>query len=340
MSRSVTIEPGNHHITLQDNETILQGALRSGLVIPYACQSGACGSCKGKILNGTVEHSAYQSHALTQDELSQGMSLLCCAHPTSDDVVVEVRVQEAGGFTPKKLPCRVESVEHANHDVVILKLKLPATENFQFRAGQYIDFLLKDGKRRSYSMANSPHDASFIELHIRHYQTGNFSHFAFSELKEKAILRFEGPKGNFYLREESDKPIIFMAGATGFAPIKGIIEYAKHQGITRPMVLYWGVKCKNDLYLNDLAASWQTGDGQFTYIPVLSDPLPEDQWAGRTGLVHEAILNDFEDLSGYQVYACGAPVMVEAGYNAFTQTRNLPREEFFSDPFTPSVDSK
>ena len=153
-------------------------------------------------------------------------------------------------------------------------------------------------------------------------------------------MRFEGPLGTFFLREDSDKPIIFMAGATGFAPIKGMIESAREKGITRPMVLYWGVRSRADLYHGALANGWQSGGGQFTFIPVLSHALSTDNWQGRTGFVHQAILDDFKDLSGYQVYACGAPLMVEAGMKAFTETRGLPREEFYSDPFTPSVDKK
>ncbi len=338
MSVKVTLSPSGNQFQCDSEDTILEGAQKEGFILPFGCRSGACGSCKGKVLDGSVDRGDYQSSALTDDEVAQGYALLCCAKPTSD-VTVEIRqVNGLKDIQVKKLPCRVESIEKPNHDVAILKLKLPAQEKFEFLAGQYIDFLLKDGKKRSFSMANAPHEAGMIELHIRNYPGGSFSQYVFNELKEKTILRFEGPLGTFFLREESDKPIIFMAGATGFAPIKGIIESARHKGIDRPMVLYWGVRTKADLYYYDLAQSWV--NDRFKFIPVLSEPLPEDQWQGRTGLVHEAILADYPDLSGYQVYACGAPIMVESGYKAFTQTRALPEDEFYSDPFTPSVDNK
>ncbi|MBU6468024.1 MAG: CDP-6-deoxy-delta-3,4-glucoseen reductase [Betaproteobacteria bacterium] len=334
----VTLSPSGNQFQCDQEDTILEGAQKEGLVLPFGCRSGACGSCKGKVLDGSLDRGEYQSSALTEEEVSQGFALLCCAKPTSD-VTIEIRqVNGMKDIHIKKLPCRVESIEKPNHDVAILKLKLPAQEKFEFLAGQYIDFLLKDGKKRSFSLANAPHEAGIIELHIRNYPGGSFSQYVFNELKEKIILRFEGPLGTFFLREDSDKPIIFMAGATGFAPIKGIIESAKHKGITRPMVLYWGVRSKQDLYYYELAQSWV--NEQFTFIPVLSEPLAEDHWQGRTGLVHEAILADYQDLSGYQVYACGAPIMVESGFNTFTKTRGLPEDEFYSDPFTPSVDNK
>ena len=338
MSVHVTIQPSGHQFQVEDGETILQAALREGYTLPFGCRSGACGSCKGKVLSGAVDHGDYQASALSAEEIAQGKTLFCCAKPLGDVVIEAREVSGIKDIQVRKLPCRVESIERPNHDVIILKLKLPANEKFEFLAGQYIDFLLKDGKRRSFSLANAPHERDFLELHIRHYPGGNFSDFVFNELKERAILRFEGPLGTFFLREDTDKPIILMAGATGFAPIKGIIESARHKGMTRPMVLYWGVRTKADLYHAALASSWQTTDGQFTFIPVLSEPRVEDQWEGRTGLVHQAILDDFPDLSGYQVYACGAPRMVESGFKAFTESRGLPEEEFYSDPFTPSVD--
>lgn len=337
MSVHVTIQPSGHQFSAQEGETILQAALREGVGLPFGCRSGACGSCKGKVLSGHVDHGAYQPTALSAEEIVAGKTLFCCAKPLGD-IVIEAR--EVSGFKDiqiKKLPCRVESILRPNHDVVILRLKLPATETFEFMAGQYIDFLLKDGKRRSFSLANAPQDKEFLELHIRHYPGGNFSNFVFHELKEKSILRFEGPLGTFFLREDSDKPIILMAGATGFAPIKGIVEYARHRNIKRPMSLYWGVRSQSDLYLGDLARQWESTGVDFTFIPVLSDQNPNQPWSGRTGLVHQAILDDFADLSGHQVYACGAPIMVESGFNAFTTLRNLPVDEFYSDPFTPST---
>lgn len=339
MAAHVTIQPSGHSFTLQEHETLLEGALREGYGLPYGCRTGACGTCKGQILSGTVDLGDFQPGALSQEDVAAGKALFCLAR-AQGDVVVEARmISGIKDVVVRKLPVRVEKIERVNHDVAVLSLKLPATEKFHFLPGQYIDFLTQDGKRRSFSLASTPGDGAPLELHIRHYPGGNFSRYVFEELKPKTILRIEGPLGTFFLREDSDKPVVFMAGGTGIAPIKGIIEHALAQHTLRPMVLYWGVRSLHDLYLAEQLGRLQASHANFSFIPVLSEPLPTDNWHGRSGLVHEAILHDFDDLSGYQVYACGAPVMVEAGKRSFTAQRKLPEAEFFSDPFTISVDA-
>jgi CDP-4-dehydro-6-deoxyglucose reductase len=335
MPHQITINPSGHSFPCGEGDTVLAAAMAADLMLPYGCRNGACGTCKGKIIGGQVDYGAYQPSTLTDDEKRQGLALFCCAKPLTD-LVLEVReVRKSGDIQIRKLPCRVESIDKPAPDVAIVKIKLPANERLQFLAGQYIDLLLKDGRRRSFSLATPPHDDALLELHIRHVPGGHFSHQLFTEFKGREILRFEGPLGTFFLREESDKPIIFVAGGTGFAPIKGIVEHALHHGIdaTRPMVLYWGARAKRDLYQPDLPGKWQQGHN-FTFIPVLSDPAPEDHWPGRTGLVHQAVLDDFADLSGYQVYACGGPAMVDAARKSFVEMRGLPPEEFFADSFT------
>jgi CDP-4-dehydro-6-deoxyglucose reductase len=266
--------------------------------------------------------------------------LFCVAKPKVP-LTIEVReVRRAGDIQIRKLPCRIETIDKAAPDVAIVKLKLPANERLQYLAGQYIDLLLKDGRRRSFSIATAPEDDSLLELHIRHVPGGYFSDALFTEFKGREILRFEGPLGTFYLREESDKPMIFVAGGTGFAPIKAVIEHALHHDLKRPMVLYWGVRSLRDLYLPDLPGTWQRQHPDFRFIPVLSDPLPEDRWPGRTGLVHQAVMTDFTDLSGYQVYACGGPAMIDSARRDFTARCGLPAEEFFADSFTYAVQAQ
>lgn len=338
MSTQVTIQSSNHTFTVEADETVLAAALRQHLGLPYGCRSGACGACKGKIIAGSVDYGEFQEHALPASERQQGKALFCQAKPLTD-LTIDVReIGGVGDIQVRTLPCRVQKIIHAAHDVVILQLKLPVGERLQFLAGQYIDILLKDGKRRSYSMGNAPHNDEFLELHLRNLPGGTFSRFAFSELKEKAILRFQGPFGVFFLRE-SDKPIIFLAGGTGFAPIKAVIEDAFHKNVTRPMILYWGVRSLRDLYLPELPLQWAAEHPNFKYIPVLSEATAEDSWSGRMGLVHQAVLDDFPDLSGYQVYGCGAPIMIETAQQTFAE-RGLPEDEFFSDAFTPAVDPK
>ncbi len=338
--RQVRLEPSGHTFTVAPGETVLEAALRQGIGLPYGCRNGACGACKGVLRSGELEYGEYQERALHPQEKAAGKALTCCTRPLTD-IVFEVReLTGAKDLAIRTLPCRVEKVARPTDDVAVLSLKLPSGERLQFLAGQYVDILLKEGKHRSFSLANPPHDDAFLQLHVRKAPGGAFSNYVFEQMKERAILRFEGPLGTFYLREDSDKPIVFVAGGTGFAPIKAMIEHCFHNQVDRPMVLYWGARSLKDLYMPELPARWQQENSNFTFIPVLSDPAPEDRWSGRTGLVHQAVLDDFADLSGYQVYACGAPGMTDVARKTFVEERRLPEDEFYSDAFTPSVDPK
>jgi len=339
-SREVRLLPSGNHFTVTPGETILEAALRQGIGLPYGCRNGACGACKGTLKSGEIAYGDHQDRAISDLEKAAGKALTCCTKPLTD-LTFEVReLSGAKDLQIRTLPARVEKVERPAPDVAVLYLKLPASERLQFLAGQYIDILLKDGRRRSFSMANAPHDDAFLQLHVRKAPGGTFSAWVFDEMKERAIVRFEGPLGTFYLREDSDKPLVFVAGGTGFAPIKALVEHALHNHIGREMVLYWGARAKQDLYMPHLPAQWQAEHPNFTFIPVLSDPLPEDQWPGRTGFVHQAVLDDFPSLEHYQVYACGAPAMTDVAKATFMEQRQLPEDEFFCDAFTYSVDPK
>jgi CDP-4-dehydro-6-deoxyglucose reductase, E3 len=336
----VTLKPSGNTITVAPGQTILDAALHQGIGLPYGCRNGACGACKCTLVSGELEYGEHQERAIRPEEKAAGKALTCCTRPKSD-IVLEVReLADVKDLQVRTLPCRVEKVEKPAADVAVLYLKLPANERLQFLAGQYVDILMKDGKRRSFSMANAPHDDQYLQLHVRRNPGGTFSKYVFEEMKDRAILRFEGPLGTFYLHEDSDRPIVLLAGGTGFAPIKGIIEHMFHKGIDRQVVLYWGARSLADLYMPALAAAWQREHDNFSFVPVLSDPLPGDNWQGRTGFVHQAVLDDFRDLSGWSVYACGAPAMTDIAKATFVGERGLPEDEFFCDAFTPSVDAK
>jgi len=336
--RTVTLQPSGHQFQVEEGEAVLAAALRQGFVLPYGCKNGACGSCKGRILSGAVDYGVYQHKTLTDEEKAQGKALFCQAKPLSDLVLEARTVGAAKDIQIKKLPCRVQKMERLADDVMVLQLKLPANEKLVFLAGQYIEFLLKDGSRRSFSIANPPHDAELIELHVRRVAGGQFTDHVFGKMKERDILRCEGPFGTFFLREDSDKPIVFVASGTGFAPIKAVIEHMFHKSIARPMTLYWGGRRPKDLYMNALAQRWTAAQPGFKYVPVISDALPEDNWNGRTGFVHRAVMQDFPDLSGYQVYACGVPIMVDSAKRDFIAQCRLPEEEFYADSFTTQAD--
>jgi CDP-4-dehydro-6-deoxyglucose reductase len=335
MSFQITVQPSGRQFVASDDETILDAALRQGLTLPYGCKDGACGSCKGKVLSGTVDHGKGQ--ALKDDEKMAGMALFCCARAQSDLVVESRQITATGDIPVKTLPARIEKLERLAPDVIALHLKLPASERLQFLAGQYVDILMKDGRKRSFSLANAPHDDALLQLHIRHVAGGAFTDQVFATMKVKDILRFNGPHGSFFLREDSDKPMILLAGGTGFAPIKAIVEHALAENCTREMVIYWGARARTDLYMDELPRGWATAQANIRYVPVLSEPTAEDAWSGRSGLVHQAVMADFPDLSGHQVYACGAPGMIDAARRDFTATCGLPEEEFFADAFTYSA---
>ncbi|MFH7043782.1 CDP-6-deoxy-delta-3,4-glucoseen reductase [Paucibacter sp. JuS9] len=343
MNLQVTVQPSGRVFEVDSDETMLAAAIRAGVGLPYGCRDGACGSCKSKLLEGKVVHREHQHKALSVEEEAAGFVLTCCAKPQTDCVLEARTVPGAGEFAVLKLPSRVMSIEKPASDVAVIKLQLPATQNFQFHAGQYVEFILRDGARRSYSMANAPHNLgtpAAIELHIRHMAGGKFTDHVFGAMKEKDILRMEGPFGSFFLREDSDKAIVLLASGTGFAPIKAIIERIQHLGLTRPLKLYWGCRSKADLYLHDWALNAAATMGTLEYIPVLSEPKPEDAWTGRTGFVHQQVVADLPDLSGHQVYACGAPIVVESAHRDFVAQCSLPDDEFYADSFTSEADKQ
>jgi len=338
MTFQITVQPSGTQFACEADETVLAAAIRAGVGLPYGCKNGACGSCKGKVVGGAVTHKPHQARALSEQEKLKGMSLFCCALPEGD-VVIEAR--EIGGssdYPIRKMPTRVASITRAAPDVAIVTLQLPANEALAYRAGQYVEFLLKDGKRRAYSLACAPSLERPLELHIRHLAGGLFTDHVFGAMKERDILRFEGPLGTFFLREESDKPIVLLASGTGFAPVKALVEHLMHLKSGRKVVLYWGGRRPQDLYMDELCQAWTTTLPDFTYVPVVSDALPEDGWTGRSGYVHAAVMQDIPDLSGWQVYACGAPVMVDAARSEYVAQCGLPAEEFYADAFTTEAD--
>ncbi|MDH5544809.1 MAG: CDP-6-deoxy-delta-3,4-glucoseen reductase [Gammaproteobacteria bacterium] len=338
MKYTIKVEPSGHVFEVNEGEKILDAALRQGFAFPYSCRGGACGSCKGKIVEGDVEYVDREPRALSEYDKQTGMALFCQARPTADMVIEMREISAAKDIQIKILPCRVSKMERLAHDVMRLYLKLPQVERVQFLAGQYLDILLPGGRRRSFSLANPPHDDELLELHIRRVEGGEYTQHIFEKMKEKDLLRIELPLGNFYLREDSGRPIILMAGGTGFAPIKAIIEHAIAEKTSRKIFLYWGVRDKASLYLPDLPQQWAAQHDNISFIPVLSEPKPEDSWQGRTGYVHQAIAEDFSDLSDYEIYACGPPVMIESGQTTFAGM-GLKDDNFYSDAFNYAGDT-
>ena len=329
---SVAIHPDERIVTVRAGETLLDAGLRDGLPMPFECRNGGCGACKATVLHGEVSLQPFQESVLTPAERAAGKTLLCCAEALGDLEIEYVPQAGAKALPVRQHVARVTRLEPLAADVMRLCLRLEGGAALRFHAGQYINFVLADGAKRSFSFATAPQAADEIELHVRRIPDGRFTTEVFTAMKVGDTLRFEGPLGAFTLREDSDKPIIFVAGSTGFAPVKSMLEYAFRRGLKRRMILYWGVRRRSDLYLGALAEQWAREHTNFTFVPVLSEPRPEDEWTGRTGLVHEAILADFPDLSAHQVYACGSVQMVAAAYPAFAR-HGISSEDCFSDAF-------
>ena len=332
MTYRIHIEPSGHEFAAQADESVLDAALRHGLALPYGCRNGACRSCRGRILEGETHYPDGAPPALTPFDTARSFALLCAAHAKTDLRIEVEEIDSEQDIVVRNLPCRVVAKRWLAHDVIGLELALPASERLQFLPGQYVDILLRDGRRRAFSIANAPRADDHLELQIRHLSGGAFSDYVFEHLKERALLRLRGPLGSFYLRGKDSHAVILMAGGTGFAPIKAIVEGALASGFGEPIHLYWGVRARRDLYMHDQALAWAAENPAFEYVPVLSEPRDEDAWSGRTGFVHQAVLEDFPDLSDFAVYASGPPVMITAARDHFLD-RGLDLRRLHSDSF-------
>lgn len=320
-------------------ETVLDAALRQGVVLPYSCRTGSCATCKGRVVSGEIDYGEYQEQALNASEREQGYALLCQAQPWSDLEVEAREVAVAEEIEIKLLPCRVVGMTPIAQDVMEIRVKLPQNQRFHYLPGQYIDLLMRDGRRRSFSIANPPDEEGILELHVRRVPDGYFTNYIFEGMKERDLLRFRGPLGTFFLRDGAEeRPLVFVAGGTGFAPVKAILERAFAEGIRRRMHFFWGARTTRDLYMRGLVESWQQRHGNFNFTPVLSEPGDGDQWAGDTGWVHDAVTLYYPDLSGHQVYASGPPPMIEALKKSFP-AHGLPEDQLFYDSFEFSYDA-
>src|SRR5882672_836322 len=309
----------------EPNEAVLDAAQRAGLEVPFSCRKGVCGTCKGRVISGEVR--AFAGDALGTAERAEGQVLFCNARPRSDLIIAPRSIGKADPFARKTVDARVFRLQKLADDVMLVHLRFPAGIRVKFKAGQHLNLILDNGERRDFSMANPPRESDGAQLHIRHVPGGAFTSHVFETLKRGDRLKLEVPFGDFTLRE-SDKPILFVAGSTGFAPIKSIIEDMFIKNIRRAMTLYWGARTLSGLY-SELPDRWATQNPHFKYVPVISD-APEP--GIRHNLVHKAVLEDYPRLSGYQAYVCGVPVMTQAAKSEFLAA-GLPEDEFFADAF-------
>ncbi|MBW0454431.1 MAG: 2Fe-2S iron-sulfur cluster binding domain-containing protein [Candidatus Kinetoplastibacterium crithidii] len=331
MSFCISIKPGIEYLIAKKNQSILDAAKEKKIALPHSCSNGKCAKCKCKVLSGSFEISNYSSNALTEQEKSNNMILTCRTYPLSDMVIqYDNLIDKSSSF---KTVGKLISIEKKAVDIIVLKIKIPLGERFLFKPGQYIDFLLDNGRKRSYSIANSPFIDKYLEFHIRHFFGGLFTDQLFgltnNHLKENDVLRLEGPFGSFILQEQTKNPIIFLASGTGFAPIKSMMEYIIRKNIfSQPIYLYWAARKLSDIYMDDLAKSWESSIRNFKYIPIVIDQTSESMVN-----IPKYVMQDFKDLSDFQVYACGSNIMIESAKRDFIMKCRLPVNEFYSDAF-------
>jgi CDP-4-dehydro-6-deoxyglucose reductase len=340
MGHTITFMPSGRRIDCPPDSTILAAGLQAGVGLPFSCRSGVCRTCRGRLQAGEVDFGPVHPAYLSEAEKVAGFAHLCQARPRTDCTVEVAEFDPAQSFPSRVLPVRLMSVHLLAPDVARLQLGLPPNEPLRFHAGQYVELLLEDGARRCYSIANAPEPDGVrqIELHLRHMAGGRFTPQVFDgALAPRRMLRMEAPRGCFFLHPGGEGPRVLLASGTGFAPLKAIVEDRLAQGDDRPLHLYWGGRRRTDLYLDSLASQWAAEHPHIRYTPVLSDPSPDCNWTGRTGFVHRAVLQDHPDLRHQQVYACGAPAMVDAARRDFTEA-GLPADAFFADAFVSQAD--
>lgn len=335
MAHTVTLQASGKCFFVQPGETVLEAARRAGLALPYSCLAGVCGSCKASLVSGEVTYPRNPPAALNAREQALHQVLLCQAVPASDLLLRAREVASVADLPRRKLDLTVEARNRLAPDVMQLILQPPPGDRLRRLAGQYLDVLLPDGKRRAFSIANAPEGAAQIELHIRHVAGGGFTGHVFDELQIGDVLRVEGPLGTFVPREHSERPMIFVAGGTGFSPVKALIEHFLHLGTRRPIWLYWGARRASDLYQPQLPQLWRSQAANFHYVPVVSDPEFSDGL--RSALVHEAVIADHADLSGFDIYMSGPPAMIDAGRRSFVEA-GLDEEHLYYDSFDYAPD--
>lgn len=340
MPFEITLQPSGNRFTVPEGTSILKAGHDADVALPYSCRAGACRTCRGRIVEGEVDYGHVHPTYLPLEERAEGYALLCQAQPLSDLVIEVCELEITDRIRSRISPGRVMEMRRVAPDVMIVRIKLPMNEDVEFLAGQFVEFVLANGERRAYSIASTPllGGVRSIELHVRHTPGGLFTDYVFDGMQVHDLVRMELPLGTFFLRENSDKPIVLLASGTGFAPIKSILDYAEQKQLCRPMTLYWGGRTRADLYEMDWVERYAAANEGFRFIPVVSDATSACDWNGRTGFVHRAIMEDFPDLSKHQVYACGAPIVIESAKRDFAEQCGLSPQEFFADSFLDAGD--
>ena len=335
-THTVRLEPVGIEFEVDEDETVLRGAFRQGLMLMHGCKEGQCAACKSFLLDGEVDLDKYSNFALNDYEKEEGWTLLCRAHALTDLEVELINYDEEvlrSGVALKTEAMRVVTIEALTHD--IHRLVLSGSE-IQFKPGQYCDIKIPGSEDvRSFSMANLPGDQ--LEFMIKVYPDGKFSSLLSSnELQEGHELEVTGPYGVFTLREKSDRPLLFIGGGAGMAPILGLLRSMAEQGIDRPAVYYYGARGPNDLFHLAELAELEERLKNFRFVPALSDVGDDDEWDGERGLITDVVARCESELSEVDAYLCGPPPMVDAAIGLLVQN-GVPESRVYFDKFTTTA---
>lgn len=325
----IRLLPAGGHFRCAPDQTVLDAAIAAGYWLPHSCRDGHCGTCRLDLGDGAISYDGAAAGATAIAETTTGQCLSCQARPRSDLVLDAPGVPAEPGRRIVQSGARVVEVNRPSADVAIVTLQVVQPE-FSFEAGQYAEVVMRDGTRRCYSMANAPDGQGRVEWHVRRIEGGRFSAHVYDKLKARDLLRIEGPFGTFKLRA-GDAPVVLLASGTGYAPIAALLATHGDELARRGAVLYWGGRRSEDLYGVSSVSEWEAAHPGVRIVPVLSEPA--EPWAGRRGLVHQAVLDDLPDLSAHEVYACGNPLMIDAARASFTAEARLPTDNFFADAF-------
>lgn len=331
MNYKIHIKPSGHTFAVKPGETVLAAALRQNYHFPHSCRNGMCGACKGQLIDGKVEYGDKAIYALTEKERESGLALFCSAKPLSDLIVYIEGVDGPEPVSVQTLTCLVSNYKQLTPTTWQIFLQ-PQEAKPQYQAGQYLEILHRDGSPKPFSIANAPNEQGSIELHVRHTPKNQYTAELIAEIQQQRPLRIKLPFGHCIYPKEPNVKTILLAGGTGFAPMKAILEVALNTELTQPIYLYWGARTLPELYWHEQLLAWAKQYPLFQYHPVLSDVTPSTDWQGKTGLVHEVVVADHPDLSEFQVYASGPPEMVYAALRLF-QAHGLPKTYMYSDIF-------
>jgi NAD(P)H-flavin reductase/ferredoxin len=325
MTYNVAVGHSDIAFPAEPGETVLDPAERAGYSLPYSCRKGVCSTCEARLRAGIVD---IGSRSI---EGPASAVLLCRARPKSDIIVHPRRIERREVSGTKVIDAWVLRLNWPTEEVATLLLRFPVSIRAKFKPGQYLRVKSPDGTARNFSLANAPQESDGAQLHIRHIDGGHFSEAVLDRLKMGDRVRIEIPFGDFFLREDTGRPIICIATGTGFAPVKSMVEYLIRRDSTRAVRFYWSGRHAQDLYMRELPEKWARKLPWFEFIPVLT--AADGSWSGRKGLVHRAVLEDVPDLSNFQVYACGNPLMIRKARADFTREAGLPEDQFFAEPF-------